>query len=282
MGFEEINLIEYKGDCESKCCSICKLELRENQKIFMCTFCKNLFHKEHIFEWLENDNECPVCQRVIKKKLKINDKITNQTHEIITETIHLERTAQFIFNNPLTTESWKLKRDRAIFILFGIVFIVFPIFPIRSTLIESGMDFLEGVLPSILFSLFALAGIVLIIIPFLRFYSFKYKWINIEFLSDRILITGNFRQKELKFNINEIDALVVGQETTVIKSEEDFSTNNITHYCIRFKIILKNRQKYDFKYISRLKFENKHDSLYYNFRNMLLEVYENVEIKYPN
>ena len=280
MDSDEINLIEYKGECENRYCSICKLELRENQFIFMCPFCKSLFHKKHIIDWLENDSECPVCQREIKKKLKINEKITQQTHEIITETIHLARTSQFIFNNPSNAESWKLKRDRAIFVLFGIVFIVFPIFPIRSILIESGMDFLKGLLPSILFALFVLAGIVLIIIPFLRFYSFKFKWQNIEFLSDRILITGNFRYKELKFNTSEIDAFVVGQETIIIKSDENFSTNNITHYCIKFKIILKNRRRYNFEYISRLKFENKHDSLFLDFRNMLEENYENIDLRY--
>ena len=42
-------------------CAICKLEIRENQKIIQCPNCLAVFHEEHYKDWLERENTCPVC-----------------------------------------------------------------------------------------------------------------------------------------------------------------------------------------------------------------------------
>jgi len=42
-------------------CMICKLPLKKTQEISRCPMCHNLFHAEHIFEWLKVKGKCPVC-----------------------------------------------------------------------------------------------------------------------------------------------------------------------------------------------------------------------------
>ena len=60
-----IVFVPYTGEVQGKKCMICKLEIREGQKIMICEGCLSLFHKEHILEWLETNFDCPVCGRVI-------------------------------------------------------------------------------------------------------------------------------------------------------------------------------------------------------------------------
>jgi hypothetical protein len=42
-------------------CMICKLPLKKTHDISRCPMCHNLFHAEHIFEWLKVKGKCPVC-----------------------------------------------------------------------------------------------------------------------------------------------------------------------------------------------------------------------------
>jgi len=51
----------FKGDIKGKICKICKLDLRKKQKVVACPQCQSLFHKEHLEEWLEKSQNCPVC-----------------------------------------------------------------------------------------------------------------------------------------------------------------------------------------------------------------------------
>jgi len=41
---------------------ICKLALRNNQEILICPFCQSYFHEEHLQEWLQIADDCPVCK----------------------------------------------------------------------------------------------------------------------------------------------------------------------------------------------------------------------------
>ena len=49
-------------------CMICKLDLREENEILQCPFCRSLFHKEHLEEWLTIKKTCPVCSQKFDKK----------------------------------------------------------------------------------------------------------------------------------------------------------------------------------------------------------------------
>ena len=51
----------FKGEIKGKNCPICKLELRENQDILGCPQCKTPFHEDHLIQWMESENSCPVC-----------------------------------------------------------------------------------------------------------------------------------------------------------------------------------------------------------------------------
>lgn len=42
-------------------CGICKLSLRDNQEIYFCPKCQNLFHEEHLIDWLLTNQNCPIC-----------------------------------------------------------------------------------------------------------------------------------------------------------------------------------------------------------------------------
>ena len=63
-----IEELEYRGKIEGKVCTICKLYLSKGQLILYCPTCESLFHEEHLFEWFELNNECPVCKRKIQIK----------------------------------------------------------------------------------------------------------------------------------------------------------------------------------------------------------------------
>ncbi|TET27314.1 MAG: hypothetical protein E3J70_12170 [Candidatus Heimdallarchaeota archaeon] len=47
-------------------CLICKLEIRQNQATKQCPNCDSLFHKNHLLNWLEEHNNCPVCSQAIR------------------------------------------------------------------------------------------------------------------------------------------------------------------------------------------------------------------------
>lgn len=60
-----IHVRYYNGLVWGQKCAICKLELREDQKIVQCMNCKTLFHEKHLRQWLKNNTKCPVCERII-------------------------------------------------------------------------------------------------------------------------------------------------------------------------------------------------------------------------
>ena len=62
---KNIERLIYKGNIEGKVCAICKLDLRKKQKIVACPQCQTLFHKEHLEEWLEKEEKCPICKMKI-------------------------------------------------------------------------------------------------------------------------------------------------------------------------------------------------------------------------
>ena len=51
----------YKDSIQGKNCPICKLELRKDQVILACPQCKTPFHEDHLIDWLNTGNNCPVC-----------------------------------------------------------------------------------------------------------------------------------------------------------------------------------------------------------------------------
>ncbi|NHJ85437.1 MAG: hypothetical protein FK734_08230 [Asgard group archaeon] len=60
-------------------CAICKLEIREGQKITQCPYCMAIFHEEHYLDWLKEDPICPVCSvELIDQKQQHN----NSQHKI--------------------------------------------------------------------------------------------------------------------------------------------------------------------------------------------------------
>jgi hypothetical protein len=61
-----IYLEDVKEVIGDKFCGICKLEIRDDQAIRQCLYCKTIFHEEHILSWLDSNFDCPVCDRRIK------------------------------------------------------------------------------------------------------------------------------------------------------------------------------------------------------------------------
>ncbi len=55
----------FKGKITGEKCSICKLDLRKKQRIVQCPYCYALFHYDHLYNWLEKNNNCPVCSKEI-------------------------------------------------------------------------------------------------------------------------------------------------------------------------------------------------------------------------
>ncbi|HUT79884.1 MAG TPA: RING finger domain-containing protein [Candidatus Bathyarchaeia archaeon] len=46
---------------KARICMICKLSIKDGQKVSRCPMCQSLFHDDHIFEWLKVKGKCPVC-----------------------------------------------------------------------------------------------------------------------------------------------------------------------------------------------------------------------------
>ncbi len=57
----------FKGDIAGEKCSICKLDLRKKQTIVQCPKCHALFHNDHLSNWFEKNNDCPVCDEILVK-----------------------------------------------------------------------------------------------------------------------------------------------------------------------------------------------------------------------
>ena len=49
-----------------KACSICKLQIKNQEKCVQCNKCFSYSHKRHFDEWSKIDNKCPVCHANIK------------------------------------------------------------------------------------------------------------------------------------------------------------------------------------------------------------------------
>lgn len=52
-------------DTEDYLCMVCKLPFRKNQEILICPFCQSYFHKQHLLEWLQIADDCPVCNKLL-------------------------------------------------------------------------------------------------------------------------------------------------------------------------------------------------------------------------
>ncbi len=46
---------------ETTTCSICKLKIDKNEKIYRCPECRSPFHIEHLADWLNENSDCPIC-----------------------------------------------------------------------------------------------------------------------------------------------------------------------------------------------------------------------------
>ena len=53
-------------ESSEKLCAICKLPIRKGQEISICPYCESIFHKEHLSDWLELADDCPVCNTKLK------------------------------------------------------------------------------------------------------------------------------------------------------------------------------------------------------------------------
>lgn len=60
-------------------CAICKLEIREGQKIIQCPSCLAVFHEEHYNEWVKNESACPICGLEIHSESIEIQEITDNT-----------------------------------------------------------------------------------------------------------------------------------------------------------------------------------------------------------
>jgi hypothetical protein len=48
-------------------CMVCKLELKDEQDIIYCPYCKGPAHISHLLEWVHMNGTCPICQMRLKE-----------------------------------------------------------------------------------------------------------------------------------------------------------------------------------------------------------------------
>ena len=64
----------FYGKLNYDICAICKSQLKEDQIIYYCLSCSALFHEEHLNEWLQKKDYCPVCKFPLKEnKIDVNN-----------------------------------------------------------------------------------------------------------------------------------------------------------------------------------------------------------------
>jgi len=51
---------------EKKTCAICKIEIREGQKVYQCKECLWFFHVDHLILWLVDNEKCPICKHPLE------------------------------------------------------------------------------------------------------------------------------------------------------------------------------------------------------------------------
>lgn len=68
--YQEIEIsriLLFKGKIKKNSkCGICKLTIRIEQEIYQCPNCRNLFHSQHLKEWFQNEQNCPICNHSLK------------------------------------------------------------------------------------------------------------------------------------------------------------------------------------------------------------------------
>lgn len=68
---EKVVILEglvYEGEIPKDAkCAVCKLSIKKNKDILHCPNCKTLFHKDHLIDWLEQKNNCPICKKPLLK-----------------------------------------------------------------------------------------------------------------------------------------------------------------------------------------------------------------------
>ncbi|MHA1212721.1 MAG: hypothetical protein ACTSSH_09695 [Candidatus Heimdallarchaeota archaeon] len=50
-------------------CMISKTELDDKEIVLQCPFCLSLYNKKYLLDWLEENNNCPVCKAMLKKEI---------------------------------------------------------------------------------------------------------------------------------------------------------------------------------------------------------------------
>ena len=61
-----------KGEDKDEECSICLEYFLDGCKIFSCK-CNKTFHYECINKWVKSKEDCPICRKSIKTRIKMDD-----------------------------------------------------------------------------------------------------------------------------------------------------------------------------------------------------------------
>ena len=48
-------------------CGVCKLTFNQGQVVIFCPHCETLYHKDHLTNWLQTSNHCPICKFIFLK-----------------------------------------------------------------------------------------------------------------------------------------------------------------------------------------------------------------------
>ena len=59
----------YQREFSNLTCVLCKQKIENCLKIGLCPQCNAIFHLNHLEEWIEENDNCPICQFEVKKKL---------------------------------------------------------------------------------------------------------------------------------------------------------------------------------------------------------------------
>lgn len=44
-------------------CSVCNLEIKEDESVIYCPYCQAPAHRDHLYEWIRVRGYCPNCRR---------------------------------------------------------------------------------------------------------------------------------------------------------------------------------------------------------------------------
>lgn len=264
-----IEELKFTGEVKGQRCAICKLALDKRDEVLACFHCGSMFHKEHLFGWLIEIPECPVCTEDFSG---IVEKYRAVIYEEADESIigKLQEQPSFVITNENPVNVIVL---RIVLTIVGLIVALGPNiaislpFPWMNISQFDPIVIFVGGFSMLMTVIFTFGGIVVI-----YYGSKKTKkditnlWRHIILRQDKMVITSG-KVPNVEFWPEDITRIEL--KTATKRSE----TTSITRYSVVFRVITRKNKIYDFGNIYTSIDSSRTRDIYLQLKNKIRENY---------